>query len=349
MQLTIHTTLNPVIEILGLIYMSHNPQLLEKAHFIEQAVTLGIRGEELYKKYGGLLSRYIAAFKKKMVIDEADSTFFAEADAHFLFFAQMLFAEMPEWIDTIETVPEKEISAELMEGICGWIVDGLDENASMNEIIDALSQSDLSPNVRWQLLRLVQQPRQQLTHLAQIIRKNMPAYEHALLAVEKPLAKRIESFVELFGKEQHNTPIALVQELATKLGEEPIKTVTPMLIHAGLEIIIDGNRYTGLFVDDIFHMIDKTKHTHNSNNSVLKALGDKSKFDILVALHRAPKYNLELAEHLGLSAATVSHHMQTLILHGLVSVEKRDGRVYYTLEKAPIKELISGLQDIFNI
>jgi len=121
-----------------------------------------------------------------------------------------------------------------------------------------------------------------------------------------------------------------------------------MLINPGVAIPIKGNRYIGLFVDDIFQMVDNLKKTHSSN-PVLKAIGDSSKFDILVSLNRAPKYNLELAEHLGLSAATVSHHMQTLMLHGLVSVEKRDGRVYYTLEKEPIREIIADLQRVFGI
>ena len=348
MEVIIHTKLSPVIEILGLLYMSHNPALQSKAHFVEQTAALGISGEELYKKYGSLLSRYIAAFEKKMVIDEADGVFFAEADVSFLFFAQMLFAEMPEWLDRIETVPEAEIIAELMEGIRGWMVEDLAEGATTDEIIDALGRSGLSPNVCWQLLRLVQHPRQQLTQLAQIIRKNLPAYEQALAAVEKPLARQMERFV----KARRITPGGRAEGFVQTFGEEeliaPVEAVIPMLINPGLAIPIEGNRYIGLFVDDIFQMVDNLKKTHSSN-PVLKAIGDSSKFDILVSLNRAPKYNLELAEHLGLSAATVSHHMQTLMLHGLVSVEKRDGRVYYTLEKEPIREIIADLQRVFGI
>jgi len=346
MQPIIHTKLNPVIEILGLIYMSYNPKLQEKAHYMEQAAELGISGEEFYKKYAPLLNRYIGAFEKQMVIDEADSVFFAEADTQFLFFAQMLFAAMPAWLESIESIPEAELSAELMDGIRSYIVDSLAEGATTNEIIDALAQSELLPSVCWQFLQLIQQPKQQLTQLAQIIRKNLPAYESALLAVEKPLKKRME----LFEKAKRSGAPNRAQELRKALEpeEEPIHTVTPMLIHPALEIAVEGHNYVGLFIDDVFQMVDNLKKAHSSN-PVLKAVGDSSKFDILVSLNRAPKYNLELAELLGLSAATISHHMQTLILHGLVSVEKRDGRVYYTLEKEPIREIIAGLQATFNI
>jgi len=344
MQPIIRTELNPVIEILGLIYASHNPKLLEKTYIVEQVAETGISGEELYKKVGGILSRYVAAFEKKMVIDEADGVFFAEADSDFLFFVQMVFAEMPEWLDTIESMSEAEISAKLTADLRDWIETDLTEDATKNEIINVLARSGQSPNVCWRLLQLMQEPKQQLTHFAQIVRKNLPAYEAALLAVERPLAKRIA----LFEKARRSGAQSKAQELAEKVKEEPIHTVVPMLMNPGMEMVGGGYNYVGLFVDDIFRMVANLKKAHHSN-PVLKVIGDSSKFEILVALNRAPKYNLELAEHLGLSAATVSHHMQMLITYDLVSVEKRDGRVYYTLEKEPIRALITDLQMVFNV
>jgi len=346
MQPIIHTKLNPVIEILGLIYVSQNPKFQDKEEIIKQAEELGINGEELYKKTNGILRKYVVAFEKHMVIEEIDGIFFSEVDANFLFFAQILFASTPEWLDNIESIPEQEIINELMYGIRGWVVDELSENATTNEVIDALSQTELSPNVCWQFLRLIQHPKQQLTHLAQIIRKNIPAYEHALLSIEKPLAKRIE----LFEKQRSKNLLAgeVIEDLLISLGEKSIDTVIPMLISPTVQMNVEGTSYMGLFTDDVFQMIENSKKTYGSN-PVLKAIGDSSKFDILTTLNRTPMYNLELAEHLGLSAATVSHHMQILIVQGLVSVEKRDGRVYYTLEKEPIRQLISELQTIFDV
>jgi len=346
MQPIIQTKLNPVIEILGLIYLSQNPQTQEKEEVIKHTAELGINGEELYKKYGGVLRRYIAAFEKHAVIEETDSTFFIKTDTAFIFFAQILFASMPEWLDNIESIPEQEIVDELMEGIHGWVIQDLSENATINEIIDALSQTELSPNDCWQFLRLIQQPKQQLIHLAQIIRKNIPAYEHALLSIEKPLTKRMESFVKMRQKSLHGGEA--VESLLLTLGEDVIHTVVPMLVSPMVSLNVDGTSYMGLYFDDVLQMIENSKKAYSSN-PMLKAIGDSSKFDILTTLNRTPMYNLELAEHLGLSAATVSHHMQILIVQGLVSVEKRDGRVYYTLEKKPIRDLIEELQTVFDI
>ena len=52
----------------------------------------------------------------------------------------------------------------------------------------------------------------------------------------------------------------------------------------------------------------------------MKAFGDKSKFEILYSLKESPKYNLEIAEQLHLTAATMSHHVNILLSQGLVTV-----------------------------
>ena len=76
----------------------------------------------------------------------------------------------------------------------------------------------------------------------------------------------------------------------------------------------------------------------------MKALSDKSKLDILCALKTSNKYNLELAEEMGLSPSTTSHHMTALLTCGFVMVEKKDGKVYYVLQRQEIEKFIAGLK-----
>ena len=79
----------------------------------------------------------------------------------------------------------------------------------------------------------------------------------------------------------------------------------------------------------------------------LKALGDASKFQILTRLREGDKYNLELAQELGLSAATMSHHMSALLTCGLVRLTKREGRVYYSLERQAVRRMLTTLEQHF--
>lgn len=70
----------------------------------------------------------------------------------------------------------------------------------------------------------------------------------------------------------------------------------------------------------------------------LKQLSDKSRFEIMSYISKKPAYGGELAKHLGLTTATVSHHVAQLLSAALITAEKTDSRMYYspnrnTLEK----------------
>ena len=59
------------------------------------------------------------------------------------------------------------------------------------------------------------------------------------------------------------------------------------------------------------------------------------------------KYNLEIAEELRLTPATASHHMGLLLSNQFVAVEKKDGKVYYRLNRETIEEMIRYLEGVF--
>ena len=96
-----------------------------------------------------------------------------------------------------------------------------------------------------------------------------------------------------------------------------------------------------------YRMLEQQRASDGELTACLKALGDASKFQILTRLREGAKYNLELAQELELSAATMSHHMSALLTCGLVRMEKREGRVYYNLEQQAMRRLLSALEQRF--
>ena len=80
---------------------------------------------------------------------------------------------------------------------------------------------------------------------------------------------------------------------------------------------------------------------------ILKLLGDKSKFEILCLLKSHGRDKLKIAEELQLTPATASHHMSMLLSNHMVTVEKKDGRVYYQLNQETLREIIKCFGEIF--
>lgn len=335
-----NTSLNKIFEILGLLYISNHPEFIEKEHVLKSVSEFGINGDELYKKFSNIHKRYVTAFQKELVLNKEDTFFFDDDDSDFILILQIICADNPHWIDNIDSISEDEIFMVFINAIAED--ETVEVKPSLSETIELLKSVGLSPNMCWKLMLLLQEPKKQIEHLTYIVKQNIPAYEHAILSVEKPLKRLLEEF----SKSQYKLTSILKQE-----NQEIV--ITPTLIYPAVEILgTDRNgysyRYVGLFTKEIYKMMDNLKISRNNLIPILKILSDSSKFDILVSLKISPKYNMELAEQLGLTAATISHHMNVLLTHDFVSVEKRDGRVYYTLVKDTIENIISELQYTFS-
>lgn len=103
-----------------------------------------------------------------------------------------------------------------------------------------------------------------------------------------------------------------------------------------------------IFGDDFyFDTVKEEQLKQNEIFSILKILSDKSKFQILLSVRDTKVYGAQLAKQMGLTTATISYHMNGLVERGLVSVERIDNRIYFSLNKEKIKALTDSLNVLF--
>ena len=80
----------------------------------------------------------------------------------------------------------------------------------------------------------------------------------------------------------------------------------------------------------------------------LRVISEDSKFEILQRLHNKSSYGQEIARELNLDAATVSRHLTVLQRHGLIYIERKEGRnIYYTTNQSEIRNILGLMQEIF--
>ena len=105
--------------------------------------------------------------------------------------------------------------------------------------------------------------------------------------------------------------------------------------------------YYGVLVDE-FTRSDRTGKTDlESIANLLRALDDKKRLQILVALREHPLYGQELASVTDLSPGTVSHHMGELVGTGLVTIEKQGVKLLYSINEPRIREFTAMLEKSF--
>lgn len=339
MGIIVKKELDPIFETLSLLNLSNIEDW--RGEMIKQLTECGLGGEVFFQKHFKAVEKYIRTFQRYKV-DTPQAELLCHPDSETIFMLLMVLAteyreylHQPDAVDFMKlrrTVaycliePEPQIKSEKE-------LPDLSEDGSILELMDKV---DVKMEDKWYVLDLLRKPDYWFEKLMEMIRLNLPAFERAREAVQKPLDKLLQN-----KKLDGNNRFTKITETYMDYQEIYSSLSMPM-IHA----ILLSYGYQGVlipYLDD-----GKTARSYPKELVIrqAKALSDKSKLDILCDLKRARKFNLELAESLGLSPSTVSHHMNSLLICDFVTVEKRDGKVYYCLQEESIRDFLNGVEEM---
>ena len=81
---------------------------------------------------------------------------------------------------------------------------------------------------------------------------------------------------------------------------------------------------------------------------ILRAILEKTKFEILRTLCDRPMYGGELAAKLGITSATVSHHISDLLNFGLICASPDRRRMYYSVNRDKVIALLDEVRCVFE-
>ena len=78
---------------------------------------------------------------------------------------------------------------------------------------------------------------------------------------------------------------------------------------------------------------------------VFHLMGDPSRLSILLVVLDGPRAVAEIAAATGLSASLVSHHLRLLRAGRLVRAERRGKQVFYTVDDAHIRSVLTDMAE----
>jgi len=342
----------------------------EKAEIVKELDNLGIDGQDFCSRHFSVLEKYFAAFERHKV-DSPGVKLLQDMDETLLTLYLGVFLEHPDWFSSIDSLPDEEVSAEvdammrdiveevatvggdgLGEGLLGEdegegfgkgqresLGKGLGEGLlGDSEIIAALESLGFSSDTKWQIMVLRQYPKKQLEMVAQAVLENLPAFEMARSKVERELAVLLAN-IDMAMRDPNKS-----RHLQIPHSISPGARFVPTLALPVVIMVFDDVVIYGLLSDKAI----KGSAEFSKEELLIgaKALCEKSKLEILMALKEASLYGMEIAEKVGLTPATVSHHMNALLLSGFVELEKRDGKAYYQLSPKGIERFLTGTGEL---
>lgn len=328
--------LHPFLETLGLIYMAKNFEAV-KAEMLTSLDEMNIDGKQFYKQHLSYLENYVQVFEESYSLEEEENFFFGHNTKFFL----TVLAMATELFES-ETEPERFEQQHIFSVMNAFLSEEQAEDTpnlnSLENWFLLLQSSEYSEDTKWRLLELINNPVEKFQELFKIYAKNRPAFDTTYQKNKEYLEKLVSETPSDISDVLRN----LVSEFQLNTKKVYLTAVLPLI-----EWITSTIIFQGVLADKLDFYQKNLKSAKEMLPPILKLLGDKSKFEILCLLKSHGRYNLEIAAALQLTPATASHHMSMLLTNHMVTVEKKDGKVYYQLNQETLREIMMCFGEIF--
>ena len=331
----IYDKLDPLFETIALICVSRNYNET-KSETVRAIDELGLDGEKFYVTQMSVHETYVQEFAHHYKPGKDDALFFDGCSSGLLLLLMCMFMENREHVSSVDRFKDNEINTEIIELCCG--LHEIKPPKRLNGVESIMSFIDACPfteSEKWKLLQIMKSPKMHFKQLTDSISANTAAFEKAQNKVRTSLKKLIAQYTETVKDGE--------KELFGKLRKSLNETadVYPSLALPISQIMFSNSCYYGLLSTTL---VKQQGPDQELLLRCLKALSDNSRLEILKSVKVKPKYNLEIAEQLGLTAATMSHHMGVLLTCGFVGVDKQESKVYYHLDEDAVLQFIETLK-----
>lgn len=227
------------------------------------------------------------------------------------------------------------------------------QTPTLEDVIDILNPLEIPEESKWELIKIIAD-----STYADLLLEDLKS----LQAIVEEEFSKIKSLYEVQLDKLKNFDLEklFTEGLAQLLGPEILEKIkkssaiyvnldTSYIIALAIEDITAlGEIYEsmGLLFLDAMLVSRDLEHIRNILYNQCKALGEKTRFNIVLELLKGPKYVKELASILDLSSPTLSHHLQALVNAELLTVDVVENKTYYRVDRASIRHLGQSLIDL---
>lgn len=212
---------------------------------------------------------------------------------------------------------------------------------SHDQLFQYLLKCNCTEDVKWICTALYYSMDEYLDELDVILRKATGLFLERLPDV----SAICENAISYARERISDNPAQLFGVLKTPTPTEDV-TVRPNIMgfHSLHWNFGDATIYVGVYYSTIAELVQKYSDQSASLVSRLKSMSDKSRLEILRALKNGECNGQDISEKLGLAPATISHHMNVLLVEGFVSSSKRGTSIYYELKRDSIQKCLRELE-----
>lgn len=221
-------------------------------------------------------------------------------------------------------------------------------SSNKEDVLSFIQELDISKAAKWDIYCFTDNVEKYKHEFIVLIEEYIPAYNKIISRHSKfmddvsgNIIKRVNDVGIEFIKEYTNNFISL-DIAAFKKIYLTSSYFDSYLIYFTLR---KNTEHCYLIVGPYYQEIANQSDYIETHLKVLKNLCDKTRFGIMKYILDNKRYGQEIAQKFNISNASVSYHMNNLLMLNLVQISKQDNKVFYKLNKNKICETIRFLQD----
>ena len=285
--------------------------------------------------------------------------YFYKDDALRMFFVNvknvLRYYSFEEYAEVLHLMDEEKIKKQLMT----TIVKQDEEEASVEDkvtellgnqfaFLDFLKNLPIDDTVRWNYFTIMSQPKKFVEDFISLHQTLKPIFEKVYAEYLPILEKSYQEFETTI--QEHPTILAEAFS-GTKVIEEidwasdEIAVIPTLLLSdfffQDSEILILGAKS----LEVIQHVIQTRLDKQQERINVFKNLGDKTRYQIFCEIAKGTKSVKGIAEQLGITSATVSYHINELVLSNLVVHGWNKKDCTQAIHTELITEVMNGLME----
>ena len=285
--------------------------------------------------------------------------YFYKDDALRMFFVNvknvLRYHSFEEYAKVLHSMDEGQIKQQLMT----TIVKQDEEEASVEDkvtellgnqfaFLDFLKNLPIDDTVRWNYFTIMSQPKKFVEDFISLHQTLKPIFEKVYAEYLPILEKSYQKFETTI--QEHPTILAeafsgtkVIKEI--DWASDEISVIPTLLLSdfyfQDSEILILGAKS----LEVIQHVIQTRLDKQQERINVFKNLGDKTRYQIFCEIAKGTKSVKKIAEQLGITSATVSYHINELVLSNLVVQGWNKKDCTKAIHTELITEVMNGLME----
>ena len=265
------------------------------------------------------------------------------------------YRSFEEYSDDLLSMDEEQIKQQLMTNIVKQDEEEVSVKDKVAELLgnqfaflDFLKNLPIDDTLRWNYFTIMSQPKQFVEDFISLHQTLKPIFEKVYAEYLPILEKSYQEFETTI--QEH--PMILAEAFSgTKVIEEidwasdEISVIPTVLLSdfyfQDSEILILGAKS----LEVIQHVIQTRLDKQQERINVFKNLGDKTRYQIFCEIAKGSKSVKGIAEQLGITSATVSYHINELVLSNLVVHGWNKKDCTQAIHTELITEVMNGLME----